>query len=337
MEITVVAGDVTQLQVQALIVNLFEGVKQPGGATGAVDRALEGTISQLIADGEVKGKRGELTLLHTLGKVAPHRVLVAGLGKQEEFTQDTVRSVTGEACRRLRRLGLRQIATIAHGAGIAGLDTEAVGQAIAEGSLLGLYRFNRHITRDEEDQNELQELQIVEREKGKLPALQRGVERGCILAEATALARDMVNEPSNIMTPARMAEVAAEVAQGLPLELEVLERERMEELGMGALLGVSRGSAQPPKFIVLRYLGAPDNPSNSLGLVGKGITFDSGGISLKSASGMEEMKGDMAGGASVIGAMKALATLGPKLNVTGLVPAVENMPGGSAQRPGDIV
>jgi leucyl aminopeptidase len=336
MDIRVVAGDITQIEVPALIVNLFEGVKQPGGATGAVDRALGGAISRLIAEGEIKGKKGEVTLIHTLGRMGPARVVVAGLGKQKDFNLDTVRYVMGEACRYLRGIGVAQAATIAHGAGIGGLDAESSAQAIAEGSILGLYRFSRHITK-EEDKKELRELLLVERDASKLADFERGVNQGRIVAEATSLARDMVNEPSNLLTPARLAQIAEEVAQEEGLEVEVLEREQMEELGMGALLGVARGSNQPPKFIVLRYKGDPENPANNLGLLGKGITFDSGGISLKPSQGMEEMKGDMAGGASVIATLKALARLRPRINVTGLVPATENMPGGNAQRPGDIV
>ena len=151
------------------------------------------------------------------------------------------------------------------------------------------------------------------------------------------LARDMANEPANIMTPTRMSEIARQVADADGLEASVLERKDMDDLKMGALVGVAKGSHQPPKLIILKYNGDPDNASNNLGLIGKGITFDTGGISLKPAGGMEDMKGDMSGGASVIGALQVLARLHPKVNVTGVIPATENMPGGEAQRPGDIV
>ena len=163
------------------------------------------------------------------------------------------------------------------------------------------------------------------------------MKRGKVLAEAAILARDMINEPANVMTPTRIAEIAQQVAQEGGLGIKVLERAQMEELGMGALLGVARGSDQPPKFIVLEYSGDPGTPSNNIGLVGKGITFDTGGISIKPAAGMEDMKGDMAGAASVVGAMQAISQLKPTINVTGIIAATENMPGGSAQRPGDVV
>lgn len=337
MEVRVVQGDVTQVKVQALIVNLFEGVREPGGATGAIDRALDGAISELIREGEIKGERGEITLIHTLGKIAPSRVLVAGLGKQDGFSQETVRQVMASSCRYLRKLAVERVATIAHGSGIAGLDARSSGQAIAEGSLLGLYRFKNYHTKEEDGSGTVSEVLIVERDSSKISELERGVAEGLLFAEAVILARDMVNEPANVLTPTHMAEIARSVAEQEGLEIEVLERRQMEELGMGALLGVAKGSDQPPKLILLKYTGDPDNPSNNLGLIGKGITFDTGGISLKPAGGMEDMKGDMAGGASVIGAMKAIGRLKPKINVTGIIAATENMPGASAQRPGDIV
>ena len=338
MEIKVVPGDVTQIVVPAVIVNLFEGVKRPDGATGAVDAALDGVITQLIGDGEIKGKKGETTLIHTFGKIGPSRVLVVGLGKSECFDEETVREVAASSCRYLRRLSINKVATIAHGAGIAGLDAEASGQAIAEGSILGLYRFKNYLSKDDgDDSGEIGDLLIVEQDESKMGELEEGAKRGRFIAEAAMLARDMVNEPANVLTPSRMAEIASQVAKDEDLEIKVLEREEMEELGMGALLGVAKGSDQPPKLIVLKYSGDPDDPSNNLGLIGKGITFDTGGISLKPAAGMEDMKGDMAGGASVIAAMKVIGRLKPKINVTGMIAATENMPGGSAQRPGDVV
>ncbi len=336
MDIKVLHEDVTQVKVPALVINLFEGVDRPGGATGAVDRALEGAISQLIQDGEVKGKKGEMTLVHTLGKIGPSRVLVAGLGKAEDFDLQAVREVTAETCRYLRKAGIERVTTIAHGAGVGGLSAEASAQAMVEGCILGLYRFRNYLKQDE-GSRDVQEFLIVEQDASKVVELERGVSRGRIMAGATSLARDMINEPANVLTPTRMAEIAQEVAEEEGLEVQVLDRPHMEELGMGAFLGVAQGSDQPPKLIVLRYHGDPDNPSNNLGLVGKGITFDSGGLSLKPPSGMEQMKRDMSGGASVIGSLKAIAQLKPRINVSGIVAATENMPGPSAQRPGDIV
>ena len=335
MKIDVVAGDIAEQRVGAIVVNLFEGVTAPGGATGAVDRALDGAISKLIEEGEITGKRGKMTLIHTLGKMAPSRVLVVGLGKEADFTPDVVRSVAAESCRYLRRVRVDTVATIAHGAGIGGLDPRETAQAIAEGATLGLHRFDKY--KSNSDDGRIAVLSIVESEAGRASALEEGVSDGIVVAEAVNACRVMASEPANYMTPTRMAELALAAAQDSGLELEVLDRPQMAELSMGALLGVAQGSEEPPKLIVLRYKGDPENEANNIGLLGKGITFDSGGLDIKSASGMATMKGDMAGGASVIAALKAIGSLKPKINVTGIVPATENMPSGSAQRPGDVV
>ena len=335
MNISVMAGDITQSEVDAAIVNLFQGVTSPAGATGAVDKALDGAISSLIEDGELTGKKNELVLIHTLGKIKPKRVLVVGLGRQDKFDQETVRQAMAVGGRYLKGKGVRKVATIVHGAGIGGLDATLATQAMTEGALLGLYRFDRY--KSNNDKKEIDELQVVEIDDSKVPAMKEGSTKGRILAEAAMLARDMANEPSNNMTPSHMANIAEKVAGEVGLEVEILKEPQMEELGMGALLGVAKGTNEPPRFIVLRYLGDKDTPSQNIGLLGKGVTFDSGGISLKPAANMGEMKGDMAGGASVIAAMKAIGQLRPKINVTALVPASENLPGGNAQKPGDVV
>ena len=343
--INVIAGDITNFATPALVVNLFQGVTQPGGGTGAVDRALDGAISALIADGEIKGKLGEMTLLHTMGRIPAQRVVVAGLGPRDDFDAAAIRRVSGDAARFLRGKGVSEFATIAHGAGVGGQDAGTSAQAIAEGTLLGLYRFNdyrsngsnRNDDADGNDGGAISQVSIVERDPSAVDALSAGASVGATLAEATMLARDLVNHPANIMTPTRMAAAAREVANAVGLELDVLERDRMAQHGMGAFLGVAQGSDEPPKLIVMTYRGDPEHPANNLGLVGKGITFDTGGISLKPAANMEAMKGDMAGGAAVIAAMRAIGALKPRINVTGLVAATENMPGGRAQRPGDVV
>ena len=337
MKINIETIDITTVAKPALIVNLFSGVEKPGGATGAVDQALDGAISHLIEDGEIKGKQGELTLLHTMGKIGPARVLVAGLGKQEDFDADVARRVSSEALRFLSRRGICEAVTVAHGAGAGGLSPQDAGRAVAEGSLLGLYRFDRYHTNGETADSEFTELTIAERDEERAQAIREGVAQGRAMAEATAIARNMVNEPANAMTPSAMAETARLVAEEHGLGFEVMDNSDMKERGMGAFIGVAQGSDEPAKLIILTYEGDPANPENNLGLIGKGITFDTGGISLKPAANMEAMKGDMAGGASVIAAMQIIAQLKPRINVTGMVAATENMPGGSAQRPGDVV
>jgi len=258
-----------------------------------------------------------------------------GLGKKQELTLDKVRGVVAETCRMLRQKRVDDITTRAIGTEIGGITPERAAQAVTEGVLLGLYSFRKHMTKEAEH-GEIKQLTIMENDDTRLPAIKRGSDRGKILAEATNLARDMGNEPANYMTPSHMAELAVQLAENYGLEVSILEQEQMRELNMGALLGVTQGSEQPPKFIVLRYQGG-DSDEAPVALVGKGITFDSGGISIKPSQGMDEMKVDMAGAAAVIAAMSAIAQLKPGINVISLTPCTENLPSGKALKPGDIL
>ena len=334
MQVKAAARDAAKVRADALIVSLFQGVKKPGGVTGAVDRALDGAISKLIAAGEIKGTLGQITTIHVFGQIPASRVVVAGLGRKRDFGPDEARRVTAVAMRAMRGVGAKRVATALHGAGEGGLDPEAAAQAATEGALLGLYEYQRPGKPPKKES--VRELSIVEKARGKLPAIRAGIERGRIIADGVMLARDMSNAPANHMTPSDMAVRAEQAAADAGLDITVFDRDEMEREGMGALLGVSKGSAQPPKFIILRYDGDASS-EKAIGLVGKGVTFDSGGISLKPAGGMAEMKTDMSGGAAVIGAMRAIGLLKPKINVTGLVPTAENLPSSTAQKPGDIV
>ena len=335
MKIETIAGDITEVKADAIIINSFEGMKKLEDDTEAVDKALGGAISQLISQGEIKGKVNEVTLVHSLGRLPAARVVVVGLGKKAELTTNKVRGAVAETCRWLRQKGVASIATVAQGAGINGLNFEAAAQAITEGALLGLYTFRKHITKEEDKLGEVKQLSIVSGDQAQ-PQLEAGSNKGRILAEVTNLARDMVNEPANYMTPSHMAEAARKLAGSYRLEINVLEREQMAELGMGALLGVAQGSRQPPKFIILHYKGK-QTAELDVALAGKGITFDSGGISIKPSEKLEEMKGDMAGGAAVIAAMAGIAQLKPEINVMAMVPATENLPDGNALKPGDVL
>ncbi len=338
MEIRAEAGDITASAADVLVVNLFEGVKTPRGGTGAVDKALGGAISQLIKLGDIRGKSGEFTMIHTLGTLAAPRVVVAGLGKQSEFDIDAVRNLSANLARYLRKPGIKSVATICHGAGIAGLHPEACAQAIAEGATLGAYRFTRHKSKKEngDEEREIESLTIIERDKKRTTALRDAVARGVILGEATNQTRDMANEPSNHLTPTNMQHKAEDLAADGGLELTVLDREDMERKGMGSLLSVARGSAEPPKLLALSYKGK-GGEGFDYAFVGKGITFDTGGISIKAAANMEHMKADMTGAASVLSAVHAVAKLGAKVDVVAIAACTENMPGGSATKPGDVV
>ena len=336
MEIKIASGNVATWQGDGIVVNLFDGVTQPGGATGAVDQALGGLITKLIEKGDVKSKLGSATIVHTLDRLPADRVCVVGLGKSSEFTLDRARQAAANGVKALRDAGAKNIAVILHGAGIGGMDVESAAQANAEGIVLGLWRFRKYHSNNA-DLGSIESVTILENDTTKFDAIQRGVERGRIIAEATCLARDMGNEPGNAMTPTRMSEIARDIASKYGLECQVFDRTKAKELGMGSFLGVAQGSDEPPAFIVLRYWGAGKDAAPGLGIVGKAITFDSGGISLKPGDSMQDMKGDMCGGAATIAAMQAIAQLKPKINVTGIVPATENLPSGKAFKPGDIL
>ena len=308
------------MEADALVITVFEGEKPARFA-----EALAG----LVDAGEIAGKPFEMTLVHNVTGLRAKRLLVAGGGKRERFDTAELRKLTGAAVRFLKGKAVRRVAFAVEP---PAADSVA---AVVEGAITGEYEPDRY--KSEKNGNKTVEQFTVVADGGA--ELDAALERGRIVAEAQNLARDLVNEPANRLTPTGLAERARTMAADCGLEYELLDRARIEQLGMGALLGVAAGSEEPPVLIVLRYRpgGARDGHAVHLGLVGKGITFDSGGISIKPADGMEKMKYDMAGGAAMIAAMRAIAQLKPAVPVTALIPATENMPGGRAQRPGDIV
>ncbi len=345
MDIRVAIEDVAEFAGDAVVVNLFAGVgpngargrkgqRTLGGATAAVDAALGGVIRQLMRAGELTGKWGEQTLIHAQGKLPASRVLVMGLGAAEEFTLDCARNVSAEAVKRLRKIGARRVGTIVHGAGAGGLHPAQATQALAEGAILGSYRFLSY--KAKEERSKIEALAILERDPARRRPMLEAVRRAQVLAEAANQARDLVNEPGNTLTPSELARRARAMGRAAGLRCEVLGPRELRRLKAGGLLGVARGSQEPPCMILLSYRGGRRG-SPHLGLVGKGITFDSGGISIKPAEHMEAMKGDMSGAAAVIAAACAIARLGIPINLTAVVPATENLPSGSALKPGDIL
>ena len=246
MEIKVEVDAIAGIEAGAIVVNFFEGMEHPEGDTATVDKALGGAISQLISQGEIKGKLSEITIIHSLGRLPTARVVVVGLGKKPELSVNKVRGAVAETCRWLRKKGVASVATIAQGDGINGISLESAAQAVTEGALLGLYAFRRHITKKDNEFGEIKELLIVGHEE---PRLESGITRGRILAEAANWARDLGNEPANYMTPSRMAEAARKMAKSYGLKVEVLEKKQMEAAGMGALLGVAREASSRPNSL----------------------------------------------------------------------------------------
>jgi len=334
LEIKTRSGDAAAVRADALIVFLNQGYKRMQGTLGAVDKALDGAVSRLLKQGTVKGKANEITTIHALGKLRADRVILAGLGNRRDFSAAGLRRAAAAACREATKQGLRHLAIADPGTPAAGSKTGAVGQALSEGAHLGAYDFIKYRSKPEKP-DKLARISVVT-ERRRFKELNQGIARGNIIAAAVMTARDMVNEPSNNMTAGDLARIAGELAADSGLEATILERKDIEELGMGCLLGVNRGSQEPPRFIILKYRGR-ESDTFDIALVGKGITFDSGGISLKPSEGMGEMKSDMAGGAAVIAALDAIARLKPKVNAVALVPATDNLPDGNALKPGDVL
>jgi leucyl aminopeptidase len=330
MEVKVDSRQFQEIECDALVVIVFEGEKPDEGALADINNRSRGVITSLIETGEFTGKSGESAYIHNPGDIKARRLLLLGGGKKDEFTADSARKIAGTAARALRGKKARNFAILRRSQAPIGDSA----QAATEGALISLFDADKYHTSDKTE-NQLETMTLLVPD-ADVDIVKRAVERGRIIAEATNFAREIINEPANVINPTELARRAEEVAKDYGLELDVLDEARMKDLGMGSLLGVAQGSAEPAKMIVLTYTPKTES-SETIAIVGKGVTFDTGGISIKPADGMEKMKYDMAGGATTIGAMRAIAQLKPSVNVIGIVPAVENMPGGRAQRPGDVV
>jgi leucyl aminopeptidase len=311
-----------------LAVGLHKGEDAPENIRSVAEPALSA--------GDFSGKEGEVTLLYA--DLAAPRLLLVGLGDRSSFTLERVRRIAATAAKRARALGVR-------GAGFAlpsleNASVEAAARAAAEGATLGLYRFTRYKsggseTKDAEGDRDLDDFDLVLDAAADEAAVSRAAGVGVKVAAATLLARDLANEPSNAATPEYLAAKAREIAERYGMEVEVLDRAGIEEEGLVGLATVGRSAENEPRFIVLEHRNGGDGAA--IVLVGKAVTFDSGGISIKPSSGMEDMKFDMSGGAAVLGAMEAVGALDLPMNVVALVPATENLPGGSAFKPGDVL
>jgi leucyl aminopeptidase len=322
------------VQADALIVLLLEGENTLPAEVAAVDKQLGGAIQEIIRGRQFTGKHMDQVYLRNLGKLPTTWTLLVGLGKADALDPVRVRNAVQAGARYLRKKGNVRIAVVAPSLAVQRWGGAEVARTLTEGAALGNFEQRALRTRSDEPQVDLADIMIVGVDGDG--AVAGAVDAGLALASATNQVREWVNLPANSFTPTVFVQKVRDFTEGKGLDLQVLEVEDMRRLQMGALLAVAKGSDEPAKFIVLRYGGGkPGGPT--LALVGKGITFDSGGISLKPADHMEYMKGDMGGGAAVVGAMRAIAELKPAINVIGVVPTTENMPSGKATRPGDVV
>lgn len=337
MEVLASGGQYQDEDVQALAVAVFKDEKADNGLLLDLDKAAGGIIKSVIASEEFKGKEGETIYIHLADSGAglkARRLLLIGVGEHDAYDFPHVAQMAGTATRFLRGKSIKTIGVIPRSDG----DAERVASAAAEGAITSLFEMDKYRTVDKEER-QIDRVVVVIGGADEA-ALMNGASRGVIIGESVNFTRELANEPGGHLTPTDMADRAREIAEQFGLSIEVLDEARMEQEGMGALLSVSHGSEEPAKLIVLKYVPRESSTQDSeslLAFVGKGITFDSGGISLKPGENMELMKYDMTGGATVLGAMRAIAQLKPSIPVLGVVPASENLPSGKATKPGDVV
>ena len=335
MKINIVQGGIQENDADVVVVNLFEGTSKPGGATGAVDQLLGGAISEMILLGDLSGKLGQVAVIYPSGKIRAPRVFVVGLGNPDSLDAEAVRKVAAAAIKKARELKVHRVATVVHGAGTGGLALATAAQAVVEGSLLASYSYDAPKQLNEQP-IEIEVLTLVEFDGGKIESIIEGAAVAEAVASGVYLARDLVNMPPNVATPTRMAAEAELIAEKYAMEYLVGDCRWAEEHKMGAYLSVAKGAGEPPKFIILTH-NAEREDLDTVVLVGKGITFDTGGISIKPSENMEKMKSDMGGAAAVLGAMKSVGALNLPLRVVGITPCTENMPDANAYRPADVI
>ncbi len=330
MRVDVITAALSDVAADALVVGLHADDRKLPPAAGALDAAIGGRLSAVLGAEKFQSKPGQVTHLHP-GDGRAARIVAVGLGARSECTAETVRRAASTGVRRARDLGAKRVAGELIG---DRLDTLTRAQAIVEGALLGTYTFDRY--KREKPERMVETLVIVAGSPGEARDAGDGARRGDALGRAVCFARDLVNAPANDVHPTHLAKVASEVARERRLRVRVFDRAECERMGMGAFVGVAAGSVQPPRFIHLTYAPA-GRAARRIAIIGKGITFDAGGLDLKSADGMLRMKDDMSGAATVLAIMRALPALAPPVEVHGLIAATENMPSGSALRPGDVL
>ena len=335
MQTAAITGNFTEANVDALAIVVYKDEKSSSGVLKELDKLAGGHIASTLKTDEFSGDAGETCLLRLTpkGKLKASRLLLVGVGDKKDYKPSGVSIASGTATRVLRKFGVKSFAFSPRCDGPA----VEIAQNTVQGAVTSQFELDKYKTKDKNDKavNSI----VVHIEGANAGEMKSGASRGSAVGESMNFTRDLANEPPNILTPTEMANRAAKMAKAVGLKIEVLDEAKMKKLGMGSLLSVSLGSEQPAKLIVLRYLPAKNTSKKGelLALVGKGITFDTGGISLKPGDGMDAMKYDMSGGATVLGTMRAIALLKPTIPVLGIVAAVENMPDGRASRPSDVV
>ncbi len=335
MEFIVKSGTPEKQRSGCIVAGVFE-TRKLSSVAQQIDEVSGGAISAILRRGDLEGKPNQTLLLHNVAQLPSERLLLVGCGREKEFNENRYREAIAKSVNALRDTGATEITSYLTELEVKGRDIAWKVRQAVEITESTLYRFDQMKSKPNNNRRTLKRVILAVPKRSDLGLGEQAVNEGRAIAEGVKLARDLGNLPGNICTPTYLADQAVELGKLHNLKVTILEKEDMQKLGMGSLLSVSRGSRQPPKLIVLEYHGAKEDDA-PVALVGKGLTFDAGGISIKPAANMDEMKYDMCGGASVLGAVKAAAELKLPLNVVGIVPSSENLPDGDANKPGDIV
>ena len=335
MEFSIKSGSPEKQRSGCVVVGVFEGRKLSASCQ-AIDAASGQYINEVLRRGDLEGSLGKTLLLHSVPKVPADRILLVGLGRERDFNEPAFRTAMSAAVKALKTTGAQDATICLTDIPLKRRDTGWKVEHAVLAVMEGAYRFDRLKSKAPENKKALKKVTLHVGRRNEIPEGETAVERGLAIAEGVSLAKDLGNLPGNHCTPTYLAEQAVDLGKRHGIKVEVLDQKDCEKLGMGCYLAVAAGSRQPPKFIVLEYNGGKRGEP-PVALVGKGITFDTGGISIKPSAEMDEMKFDMCGAASVLGAFKAIALMKLPLNVVGAIPATENMPGGNAIKPGDVV
>ena len=335
MEFIVKSGTPEKQRSGCLVAGVFES-RRLSDVAAQIDEVAQGAIAAVLRRGDLEGKPSQTLLLHNLPNLLSERVLLVGCGKEKDFNEARYREVSAKAIQALKDTGATEITSYLTEIEVKGRDIAWKMRQAVEMTESTLYRFEQLKSKPDNNRRDLRRVVLAVPKRSDLAAGERAIREGQAIAAGVKLARDLATLPGNISPPTYLAEQATAIGQRLGLKVTVLDRADMEQLGMAALLSVARGSRQPPKLIVLEYRGGKEGEA-PIALVGKGLTFDAGGISIKPAANMDEMKFDMCGAAAVLGAIQAAAELKLPLNIVGVIPSSENLPDGDANKPGDIV
>jgi len=332
--------DFAKCKTDILAVGLFSDAKELDKLNKELNKKLDGAIDHIMKLGDFKAKDGTNAVVYGNNKIGAKRILLVGLGEKKKATLDTARNAAANAAKTSVELKAKTMGLALHNSFDRRFDLSAMGQALGEGTYFGSYRYDEFITESENGRLGSLKVDLIDSDLAKIQKLKKGLTTGIAIGKAQSYARTLANRPANVVTPAKVAAAARELARSSKrLNCTVFDEKQMAAKGMGGVLAVGTGSQNKPRFIILKY-SPPGKAAKTLptvALVGKAITFDSGGISIKPSANMDEMKLDKSGGIAVLGTMKALAELVPPVNVFGIVPSAENMPSGTSYRPGDII